>query len=630
MAGEIEQPELDWVANAPRSIFFDDIYFSGEGPAETAHVFVDGNDLPARFRTCDRIVIGELGFGTGLNFLVAADLFLRTRRPGARLEFFSVEKFPLSAPDLKRAQSAWPQFARLSQRLTDRLPTAAAGFHRIDFGDGVALTLLYGDAQTMLSRIDAAADAWFLDGFAPAKNPDMWSPALFSEIARLSASGASAATFTVAGAVRRALASAGFTLEKRTGFGRKREMLVAALGQKPQTSARRAPWFQNAGLTPLRAGARVAIIGGGIAGAAIADALAHAGASPVIFDRAGLAAGASGNPAGIIMPRLDADDTPAARLFIAAYLHALQTIDRLEAASGERFFNPCGVLVRAEDDEMRTRQAKIIVQGALPESHLRAVADGLFLPQAGVIEPARFVAALARGIPIERFNIEAITSGSGVVRVRLAGGDLREFDAAVIANGRDALRFLAAKTLPLEGVAGQIDLFDRATPPPNVVAFGPYAAPAPGGGLVIGATYDRIASGEAAEISRRATEANIAALGPLAAGLDPGASRPRASIRCQSSDRLPVAGPLPDWDFYGAAYDDLRLGKRQDYPPGEIAPGLFILSGLGSRGLTSAPFLAAQMVAEMTGAPYERDLADALHPSRFFIRALKRSTASTR
>lgn len=626
MNGGIEPARLDWEADAPRSIFFDDIYFSGDGAAETKHVFIDGNDLERRFAGASRFTIGELGFGTGLNFLVAADVWRRTAPAGASLNFLSFEKHPLGSDDLARAHRAWPRYAALSRALFDAWPATFAGVRRLDFGDGLALTLVLGDAREMLPRIDARVDAWFLDGFAPSKNPELWSPDIFAEVARLSAPGASAATFTVAGDVRRALRAAGFSVEKQAGFGRKREMLRARLETPPPAPAR-APWFDMENTSPLAPGARIAIIGGGVAGASLARAVGVAGLAPTIIDAKGLAAGASGNPAGLLMPRLDLGEGAAARFFRAAYLHALSTIDGI---GGATFFNRCGVLLKATNDEARNRQRKLFAEGLLPDGWIEAQADGLFFPQAGVIDPPRYVAALAAQTPLIIADATAIDADEDKVSIRLSTQQSVRFDAVVIANGCEALRFVEARSLPLAGVMGQVDHFPQAPAPASAITFGPYAAPAPGGGLVIGATFDKCAIGAAPSVSAVATRANIdavaAALSAVSA-LDPAGARPRAAIRCQTPDRLPVAGPMPDWHYYGATYDDLRFGRNSAYPRARALPRVFILAGLGARGLVTAPLLAATIAAAMTGAPapLERDIAEAIHPARFFIRALKHS-----
>lgn len=629
MTGGIETAKVDWAADGPRSIFFGDIYFSGDGASEARHVFVEGNDLPSRFASAQRFSIGELGFGTGLNILAACDLWRRTAKPaGARLRFLSFEKHPLARDDIARALSAFPQFEKLGEPLLAQYPPPVEGFHRLRLSDDVSLTLALGDARRLLAATEASIDAWFLDGFAPSKNPDMWTPEVFGEIARLSSAGATAATFSVAGGVRRALEGAGFEIARRSGYGRKREMLTARIAE-PAAKSNRTPWFANENLKPLPTGAAVAIIGGGVAGASLARELAFAGLRPTIFEQDAIASAASGNPAGLVMPRLDLGSGPSSQFFRTAYIHALRTIASIERASGERIYNPCGVLLKATTEEEHARQEKIVAAAPLSPDWIEARGDGLFFPQAGVVDPPRYCALLAAGARIVRGRAILLDALAEGVVVLTAEGARERFDAAIIANSRDALRFVEARSLPLSGVAGQIDFFPGAAPPPCAVAFGPYAAPAPSGGLVIGATYEKIEPFMSPCASEAATSENIAAIAAalpeIAANLDRNASRPRAAVRCQTPDRLPVAGPLPDWNFFGAAYDDLRLGKARDYPPGQAAPGVFILAGLGSRGMVTAPYAAAMLVAEMTGASVEREIAEALHPARFFIRDLKRS-----
>ncbi|HBS33733.1 MAG TPA: bifunctional tRNA (5-methylaminomethyl-2-thiouridine)(34)-methyltransferase MnmD/FAD-dependent 5-carboxymethylaminomethyl-2-thiouridine(34) oxidoreductase MnmC [Parvularcula sp.] len=640
---KIEFATVDWEAGAPRSIFFDDIYFSGDGAGETRHVFLDGNDLEARFAGAPRFTVGEVGFGSGLNVLSALSLWRRVRPANARLEILSFEKFPLHPDDFRRAALAWPQFAEDCAAVAGGYPPPIRGFHRLDLGGGANLTLAFGDAGDLLPLAEARVDAWFLDGFAPAKNPDLWTAAIFAEIARLSAPGATAATFTVAGAVRRGLAGAGFTIEKCAGYGRKREMLRAFLRPSPGSAgeekrkshsqmSRRAPWHPASQDAPLAPGAHVAIIGGGVAGAATANAAALAGLNATIIDPAGIAQGASGNPAGLLMPRLDIGAGAPSRFFIAAYLHALGTIARLEAR-GARLFNPCGVLAPALTGEDAQWAEKALAAELLPSNYIEARGSALFFPQAGVVDPPAFCAALAEGAALVRARAVRIETRAESALIRLDDGRALEAGAVVIANGAQALNFVQARTLPLTRIAGQIDRFADAPGLALAHAFGPYAAPAPDGGAVIGATYAALAAGEAPRPSLDATRANIAAvaraLPDFAAVLEPLRAAPRASVRCQTPDRLPLVGPAPDFDAYGAQFDDLRFGKAREYAQGRLVPRLYFLTGLGSRGLVTAPLCAAMIVAEMTGAPapVERPVAEALHPARFFVRDLKRAVA---
>jgi tRNA 5-methylaminomethyl-2-thiouridine biosynthesis bifunctional protein len=627
---KIDSAVLDWVGNAPRSILFGDIYFSGDGHAETHHVFLDGNELASRFQSALQFSIGELGFGVGLNILAAWNLWRLTVKPaGARLDFLSIEKFPLTKDDLARAHAAWPQFAPLSARLIAAYPPRLAGMHQVFLDRDVTLTLAFGDAAAALSICEASIDAWFLDGFAPAKNPEMWSPDVFAEVARLSAPQATAATFTVAGEVRRGLAAAGFAVEKRKGFGRKREMLTARLTRPRGPAHRRKPWFEEDQPVRLASGARVAIIGGGVAGTALAHALRRSGFSPTIIDRAGLAGGASGNAAGLIMPRLDLGDGPTGRFFKSAYLHALRVIDELAAEGEAAFFNACGVALLARDDAGRDRFERAFKEGFLSIGMMEQRADGLFFPQAGVIAPRLFCKALAGAAALVRQRARRIETASEGVRIYLDDG-VFDADAVVLANGVDALRFVEGRTLPLSAIMGQIDWFPKARSLECGIAFGPYAAPAPGGGVVIGATYERIEAATEPGTTAAATASNIAAvaeiLPDLASELRALDSIPRAALRCQTPDRSPVVGPIPDWHYYGAVYDDVRLGKQRDFPPAKMSPRRFALTGLGSRGLVSASLCAAMIAARLAGAPspVDREIAEAVHPARFFMRDLKR------
>lgn len=230
--------KIEWRGNQPYSTTFGDVYFSSDdGLLETEYVFLQGNKLASRWQqlATKRFTIIETGFGTGLNFLCAARLWLDNAPQEAALHFISVEKFPLTLEDISTSLQSWtdlemvkaPLLAQYSNLLQHQEPITL-------FDDRIQLTLLMGDATTQLSQIENKADAWFLDGFAPAKNPEMWQPALFEKMAMLSHDSTTFATFTSAGAVRRGLLAEGFEVNKRSGFGKKREMLTGRyLGKKP-------------------------------------------------------------------------------------------------------------------------------------------------------------------------------------------------------------------------------------------------------------------------------------------------------------------------------------------------------------------------------------------------------------
>jgi tRNA 5-methylaminomethyl-2-thiouridine biosynthesis bifunctional protein len=454
----------------------------------------------------------------------------------------------------------------------------------------------------------------------------MWRPEIFAELARLMRPGARAATFTVAGAVRRNLVAAGFEIEKRKGFGAKREMLVATRGvaQAPRLHA---PWFApNDGV--VRAGARIAIIGGGVAGAAMAASAHRRGLSPLIIEPLGLARGASGNPAGLITPRLDADVTPLSQFHRAAFLHALHRLDDLHA--DESVVRRCGVLMAPRNDEDRSRFQKLAALRALPPSHLELRGDALFIPHACVVDAPRYVRALAGATEV--FAARALRIESDPSRARLFTDlGVVEADAVVIANGADARRLAPLRCAALEATAGQVDWFPDAPAPECAVANGPYAAPAPSGGVVIGATYAPDAGDVDPPVDAAATFENLRRLCALDEGLAARlaglASTPRVARRAVTPDRAPLVGAAPDIDGYGALFDDVRFGRAREWPAAPYLPRIFVLAGFGSRGLTTAPLAAEILAAEMIGAPAptERAISEALHPARFFIRDLKRA-----
>ncbi|MEO1015864.1 MAG: bifunctional tRNA (5-methylaminomethyl-2-thiouridine)(34)-methyltransferase MnmD/FAD-dependent 5-carboxymethylaminomethyl-2-thiouridine(34) oxidoreductase MnmC [Pseudomonadota bacterium] len=627
---------------APRSRAFDDIYYADDGVGEARHVFIGGTGLAdlfaaARERACD-VVVGETGFGTGLNFLAAWDLWRRDERAqGARFIFMSCELHPLTTADFARAHAgivrANPELGDLSDKLRSAYPAKQTGAYDLTLGDNVRLRLIFDEVGAAFARERLEVDAWFLDGFAPSKNPDMWRAEVMAQIARLSKPGARLATFTVAGVVRRGLEAAGFATEKRPGFGRKRDMLAAQFkAAEPSEGAatknartRITPWFDENALRRIAPGARVAIIGAGIAGAAAADALRRRGCPVVLFDPGGPAAGASGNPGGLVMPRLDLGDGAPARFFRAAYLHALGTLTRIDGTGN--IYNPCGASLRAAEADEKTRQEKLLAADVLPASHIEARDDGLFFPQGGVVDPRAYVEALVGDALVQREAVTALESGSdGVAIITTAG--VQRFDAAIVANGCDALRFAEARTLPLTGVAGQVDWLRDIAAPAHAIAAGPYAAPAPGGGLLIGATYEKVARGETPAPSENATRKNLEAAATLGVDVPSDArTQPRVAVRCQTPDRMPIVGPAPDWGHYATFYDDLRFGRPGPYPPAAYAPNVFFFTGLGSRGLVTAPFCAEILAASMLGEapPVDADVAAALHAGRFFIRDFKRA-----
>ena len=583
---------LDWTPDGqPRSRRFGDVYFSAEdGLAESRAVYLAGCGLPHAWAGRRRFTVGELGFGTGLNIAALLDLWRRTRSPGATLHIFSVEAFPVTADEAARALSRWPELAEIAGLMSARWPGRARGRHRVDLPElGAILDLAVMDATEALAGWGGAADAWFLDGFAPALNPQMWAAELMALVAARSAPGARAATFTVAGQVRRGLAAAGFTVEKQPGHGRKRERLEARL-----PGAATDP--------PTR---RVAIIGGGIAGAAAARAVRVLGGEAVVVEAARPGAGGSGNPAALVTPRLDATLGEAARLFAQAFGRAVGLYEGVEGAVLSR-----GVLQLAGDRDAE-RFGKIARSDVFEPGALDFLDAGQ--STARLAEPAP--AALDQRTALVVDPAPILTAWLGETRIapvatlardadcwRLldaAGGEVARADAVILAAALGSSELLA--DLPLQAVRGQVSWTRDAASTP-AAAWGGYVLPAPGG-VMFGATHDR--DDPACDLRdddhRRNLDLVATTLPGLAARLAGAALDGRASVRAVTPDRLPLAGPAG-------------------------AQGLYVLAGFGSRGFSLAPLLAEHVAAQALAAPspISREAAALVAPDRFARRAARR------
>ena len=648
-------PGLVWEpGRTPAAARFGDVYFNRDGGlAEARHVFLDGCGLPQAWREADAFTLGELGFGTGRNFLATWELWRRTRRTGARLHYIAVEGYPLTRAEIAECLGQWPELSELARGLLRAYPEPQPGFHRIFPSDDITLTLLYGEAANVLSQLEAEVDAWFLDGFAPEKNPAMWSAAIFAEMARLSHAKTRLATYSVAGEVRRNLDDAGFEVAKTSGFAAKREMLCGQFRGGPTKSALQ-PWFAKPPRSPVQRGHAV-IIGGGIAGTSTAHALIRRGWHTTIIDRRGaLADEASGNPAGVLMPRLTAAPNLDGRFYAAAWRFALQTLDEL----GEQpiYRDRCGLLHLATDEAEAARQLAIAADGPLPESLLSRISaeeasdiagctlpySALYFPQGGWLRPRDFCAGLAVGAHrMLNIDVGALSHDSGMWHVRdTAGHVCAEGDVVILANALGAASLPASAWLPLKARRGQITL---APPTPlsahlrTVLAYGGYMTPAHAGAHCIGATFDWVdteafdADPVVAEADHVRNLADLARVLPeMMAGSDASSFTGRAALRCTTLDHLPVVGPMPEQSAYLHDFAELRHGHPwARYPEAAYQPGLYALTGLGARGLVAAPLAAEILAATIACEPWpiERDLVTALHPGRFLVRDLKRREA---
>lgn len=607
------RPELSWSADgAPRARAFDDVYFSREGGlAESEAVFLAGCGLPDAWRGRARFSILELGFGAGLNALAVWRRWRETRAAGALLHFVSIEAFPMEAEDAARALAAFPELRPLAARLIEVWPVRAYAPQRVWFDeDGFALSVFPGAAEEVLPLLRGAFDSIFLDGFAPARNPDMWSDEIARRIAALSAPNARLASYSVAGGVRRALAQAGFAVEKRQGFAAKRERLEARRAEAP------APTHT---LYPYRGEAprRVAIVGGGIAGAAMARALARRGAAVTLYEaQDALGAGASGNRAALVMPRLDRGRGPLQELNLAAFLYAVG------AYRADGLFASCGALERDRPD--------LETDPPLPSDWLAPHEDGVLHRHAGVVAPHAVLAAWTKQADV-RLNARVAALAPAEEGWRLldpSGAALGAADAVILANGAALDVFAQTRWLELRRTAGQLEWAPwKASAPAHALVGESYAA-LHEGALIFGATFDRVDEAQVSEAARRSNCAALARLAPeLAAALDPAALRSRASVRAAAPDYAPLAGLAPDAAAWLAAQAGLAHGRPPDLARQAPAhDGLYLLGGLGARGFTLAPLMAERLAAELYGEPQicSWPACEAAHPARFLHRMLKK------
>ena len=533
-------PQLDWSRpSTPAATDFGDIYFSTDGGLdETKTVFLKGCGLPDAWNGSERFIIGELGFGSGLNFLAAWQMWEAHKPENGHLHFVSIEKFPFSKADLKQALSAWPELSNYSDQLLAVWPDRVRGFHRLHFGD-VTLTLIHDDIKKALEALDMSANAWFLDGFSPAKNPDMWSPPIMQKLVDLSEKGARLATFTVAGDVRRALSNAGFIVERKTGFGRKRHRLEAYMeGEPPKFSYETLP-------APT-------VIGTGIGGLSLIEAFKKRGVTPNVIENS-QHIHASGNAAALIKPRLDLQDRPESRFFLSSYLYALTRYKQISLSQGITH------IAKTERDAQRHK--KLSTQAPLPPNHLSlGEKNTLNFNAALVIDPLRYRESVVDSLSVQDISIET----------------LPQEGSYFIAAGFGIKSLLPA--WPMRFSRGQLTFAKTDGAPFRAVSYGGYALPLAETTL-LGATHDRLENNQNPfEIKREDDVNNIEQYEKHIGGLAKPSDHPsRASIRVTSHDTLPVIGQTETGDF--------------------------VLTGLGSRGFVFAPLLAEAIVSHYYGDP---------------------------
>jgi tRNA 5-methylaminomethyl-2-thiouridine biosynthesis bifunctional protein len=624
-ASSLIPASLSFVDGVPYSEAFGDVYHSADGGlGQARHVFLAGNRLPGRWHDRTRFTILETGFGLGLNFLATWMAWRGDPARSQQLHYVAIEKHPFSAADLAQVYALWPELAALSQDLRAAWPPLMPGFHRLLLDHGrVVLTLIFGDIADALPQIDAAADAFYLDGFAPRKNPDMWAPDLLARLNRLAAPEATLATYTISSAVRKALAQAGFILERQAGFGRKPEMLAGRFAPRWEVS-------------PPRVGAaerEAIVIGAGLAGSAACERLAARGWKLTLVERhAQPAQEASGNLAGIVMPLMSKDDNLSSRLARAAYLFTLRIWEQLGGIGKSFSGEACGVLQFASGAapaQLYPREFAQWIDAAAATELTGEPSDGGWLfPQGGWVHPESLCRALlaACGSRVERrFTQNAAQLDRIGERWRVSDGSgmvIAEAPVVILANGTNATFFPQTQCLPLTAMRGQVTHIPAALLPalPVVLCGEGYMTRPSQGVCSVGASYDVDTDPSLRTDSHAENLQRLAQILPhAAAGLAAVPLAGRVGFRCMTPDRLPLVGALPDYDRVG----EISGTRLRDVPR---LPGIYGLLGYGSRGLIWAPFAAELLAAQLDGEPLpiERDLVTALDPVRFLLKAHRR------
>ncbi|MFC4275273.1 tRNA (5-methylaminomethyl-2-thiouridine)(34)-methyltransferase MnmD [Achromobacter aloeverae] len=631
----------------PYSERYGDVYHSPHGPwGQIDYVFLRGNGLPGRWRGRDAYTVCETGFGLGLNFLGLWRAWRADPARSRRLHMVSFEAHPWRRDDLERqlrAHAGADDTRPLADALLRQWPPLLPGVHRLDFEQGnVTLTLVFGDAAACVPRMRFGADAFFLDGFAPARNPAMWTPALLQALAAHALPGATAATWCSAGAVRRALREAGFEVTREAGFGGKTHMVTARWTGGGEGDAPRAP-------APT---GHVLVVGAGLAGAGVAHALALRGVAVTVVDAShGALTPHGGHVAAALTPLVSRDDNTRARLSRAGSQRALaRWLDLPAPAVPLR----CGTLQLTRDRgrgtgpatgrgtstdrdaDVDAHAANVAMLAALgfPSEWVRAVdaaeaarlaglpvsRGGLYFGDGLLVQPQALIDALMDmpGIGRTFARVLRLRPGAGGWIAETDGGALPAASGVVLANAAGTPALLAAsgllERLPrlarMHALAGEVASIEAARlegGPRCIVGGEGYLLPAVAGACVAGSTY--VHGAATAEITAAGQEVCLSKAASLLGGAPAAAlSALASSLRADAAK----AAPLPGW----AGWRAVLPGRLPAVGPVPDAPGLFLATGYASRGLSWSALAGDVVAALVCGepVPLESDLLAEIEP----------------
>ena len=659
----------------PFSAEFDDIYFdSNQGCSQSVQVFVEANNIPHVWQdhSEDSFVIVETGFGTGLNFLLTLDRFVKFKQQSnsaLTLHFISTEKFPLTKNDLATALALWPEYAKYSSELLSHYDLQEEQL-TVSFADiDVSLTILFSDSTKALASLNipgqGLVDCFYLDGFSPVKNPEMWNKGLFLQLARIAKKNATLATFTVAGIVRRGLEDVGFKVSK-LAHDKADIQNNERLAEKSQSlTATFKGLRKGKPLTGFKVREKVesskhaTIIGGGLASACVALALAKKGIQVTLLCKdENLAQGASSNAIGAIYPLLHQNKDTISNFYQLGFERSLTLYQDL-LAQGYKFshgFN--GLIEVSYKDALVKRQAVFAKNQVWPENLIQAITaqqvndisgvevnhPGLYMPRAGWVCPPEVVNAITQAA-IDTGKVKVKTKRT-LVAIKALENDRwlittqkgqkqerKQVQNLILCTGADSLQIDTLNDLPLSIVRGQVSQMktnENINNLKTVLCHKGYLTPVNNSVHCIGATFDK----DDADLSSRSIddtyniEMLARCLGDIGHWTDEDVIASKARLRCCTPDHLPVVGRLPEIDLHKQYYAHLSKDKNCHYQ--QVAPlknGLYVLTGLGARGLCSAPLLAAILAAEICNEDYpvDEEMLFNLSPNRFVIRDLIKS-----
>lgn len=660
----IKNASISWKNNAPFSNDYQDIYFSTEnGLKESIHVFIQGNQLIERWlknltAQASQFVIGEIGFGSGLNFLLTWAFWEKHAPKHAKLHFYSVENNPLTRADLEKCISIWPSIQQYGLQLLENYPILTTGIHSLHFAENrVNLHLMVGDAlpsfQNLLHSGDpqfeqlqrqAFFDAWFLDGFSPKNNPDAWSYELFVTLSMLSNKNTTLSSFSVAGTVKKALQEAGFVIKKSTGFGQKKHNLVGSWERSPSTFVKRnTPW--HIGYQKKITNKQAIVIGAGLAGACIANALVHRGWKVKVLDsHIAPGKGASGNPHAVLFPNLSAFSAPITDFMLSSFLYAhrfyLQCINKWDV-QGEF----AGILQLESARKPLTTQHELakwlakhpeLGQIIDPEyaSQLAGIdisSNALFIPLSGWIDSPALCAQLIHQPHIEYIpNISVHTLTKEDLHWYVEG---HQAEIVVIANGYQANQFMQTQYLAIQPIRGQMTYINASHISNKLripICGEGHVLPCYNNMHAMGATYGLSLREENCQFTD--DEINFYKINklPIKLGLSLDVKGNWAGIRAGTLDHLPIVGPVADSICFTEDLQPVSTDPNRFIPTyGKYIDGLYVLAGFGSRGLTTIPlsaeYLASIINREISILP--RYLIESISPARFLYRSLIRGTS---